>query len=272
MNQDFGIPFIAGLVTFVLLVIVVLVGAALTPHDPNRGDLKMRLLPPLTPSHPLGTDALGRDVATRLLYGSRISLYLASSGVILSMLVGVTLGLVAGFLKGPVDAFLMRAADVQLAFPFMILALTILTAVPPSNLTLIVLLALSGWVLFARTVRGSVLKETHKEYVEAATVLGASRRRIALRYVLPNLIPTIAVLAMLELAAMIMFESTMSFLGVGIQPPTASLGGMMLEGQTYMRSAWWVTVMPAIAIFVIVFSLSLISEGLRSVLDPRSHR
>jgi peptide/nickel transport system permease protein len=197
---------------------------------------------------------------------------MCGSSVLLAMIIGVGIGLVAGFVGGVVDNVLMRLVDIQLAFPFIILALVIVTAVPPSIPTLILLLVLAAWVLFARTVRGSVLKELSREYVQGATVLGASKVRIALKYVLPNLIPTIAVIASLELAALIMFESTLSFLGVGIQPPTPSWGGMMLEGQTYMRSSWWITTLPGVAIFLATLGLNLVSEGLRDVLDPRLQR
>lgn len=264
--------FVMGVVLFALVVFAAIIGPALMSYDPNRNDINQRLKPPLTPGHLLGTDALGRDLATRLIYGARISMLMCSVSVLLGMIVGVAVGLIAGFAGGWLDAVLMRLVDIQLAFPFILLALVIVTALPPSVPTLILLLSLSAWVLFARTVRGSVLKEINREYVHGAIVLGASRLRIALKYVLPNLIPTIAVIASLELAALIMFEATLSFLGVGIQPPTASWGGMMLEGQTYMRSAWWITTLPGVAIFLATLSMNLVSEGLRDILDPRLQR
>jgi peptide/nickel transport system permease protein len=177
--------------------------------------------------------------------------------------------MVAGFLGGWIDSAVMRLVDVQLAFPFILLALTAVAIFPSSVPVLIALLALAAWVLFARTIRGAVLREITSDYVQAAVTLGASRFRIALRYVLPNLLPTIVALATLEFAALILFEATLSFLGVGIRPPTPSLGGMMLEGQTYMRTAWWITTLPGIALFVTTMSLNLLSEGLRAHLDPR---
>ncbi len=264
--------FILGSVVFGLIVIVAVFVPLLSTVDPNRNDLRVLSEPPLSPGHLLGTDSLGRDMALRLIHGARISLLMGLSGVLLAMMLGVTVGMMAGFLGGWVDAVLMRLVDVQLAFPFILLALTLVTAIPPSIPTLILLLALAAWVLFARTIRGSVLKEINREYVQAAFVLGASRMRIAVKYVLPNLLPTIAVLATLELAALILFESTLSFLGVGIQPPTPSWGGMMLEGQTYIRTAWWITTLPGIALFITTLSLNLVSEGLRSILDPRLQR
>jgi len=264
--------FLFGVVLFVAVVFAASIGPSLVPYDPNRNDINVRLKPPLTPGHVLGTDALGRDLLARLIFGARISLLMCSVSVLLGMVIGVGIGLLAGFAGGWVDAVLMRLVDAQLAFPFIILALVIVTAIPPSVSTLILLLVLSAWVLFARTVRGSVLKEINREYVQGAVVLGASKLRIALKYVLPNLIPTIAVIASLELAALIMFEATLSFLGVGIQPPTPSWGGMMLEGQVYMRTAWWITTLPGVAIFIATLSLNLVSEGLRDILDPRLQR
>jgi peptide/nickel transport system permease protein len=267
-----NLSLIAGTTIFCLVLLAVVVGPMVSPYDPLRNDLTARLKPPLTLGHPLGTDQMGRDMAVRLMVGGRISLAMSGAGVLLAMVFGVGIGLLAGFQGRWVDSVLMRLADVQLAFPFILLALTILTAVRSSIGMLILLLTLAAWVLFARTVRSSVLKEITREYVQGAIVLGASRTRIAFRYVLPNLLPTIAVIATLELAALIMFEATLSFLGVGIQPPTPSWGGIMLEGQTYMRSAWWVTTLPGVGLFITTIGLNLMSEGLRDILDPRLQR
>jgi peptide/nickel transport system permease protein len=272
MNPRNSVSFVIGIILFGGMLLLAIAGPMLTNYSPTRGDIGARLLPPFTEGHLLGTDALGRDLATRLIYGARMSLYMGGMGVLIAMLVGVTVGLLAGFIGGWVDAILMRLVDIQLAFPFILLALTLVTAVAPTPTTLIVLLALGGWVLFARTVRGSVLKEINREYVHGAIVLGASQTRIALRYVLPNLIPTIAIIAALQLAALILFESTLSYLGVGIQPPTPSWGGIMLEGQTYMRSSWWITTLPGVALFLTTLGLNLVSEGLRNILDPRLQR
>jgi len=208
----------------------------------------------------------------RLLYGARLSLLMSGSGVVLGMLVGVSFGMFAGFSGGWIDTLFMRLVDAQLAFPFLLLALVIVTIVPPSELTITLLLALAAWVLFARTIRASVRKEISRDYVHAAVTLGASRFRIALHYVLPNLLPTIVVIATLQLAALMLFEATLSYLGVGIQPPTPSLGGIMLEGQAHMRSSWWITTFAGMTVFLLTLSLNLISEGLRDVLDPRLQR
>jgi len=267
-----NLALIGGSIILALVLLAVTVGPLLSPYDPLRNDLSARLKPPLTPGHILGTDQMGRDLAVRLMLGGRLSLMMSGAAVVLAMVIGVGIGLLAGFQGRWVDSALMRLVDVQLAFPFILLALTILTAVRSSVEILILLLTLAAWVLFARTVRGSVLKEINREYVQGAIVLGASRTRIALRYVLPNLMPTIAVIVTLELAALIMFEATLSFLGVGIQPPTPSWGGIMLEGQTYMRSAWWITTLPGVALFITTIGLNMMSEGLRDILDPRLQR
>jgi peptide/nickel transport system permease protein len=272
LNRRNSTSFVVGIVLFVGMLLLAVVGPVFSGYDPNRGEITARLLPPFSPGHIVGTDGLGRDLATRLMYGARMSLYMSGMGVILAMAFGVTVGLVAGFVGGWIDAVLMRLVDVQLAFPFILLALTLVTAVPPTPVTLMLLLALGAWVLFARTVRGSVLKEINREYVQGAVVLGASKTRIALRYVLPNIVPTIAIIAALELAALILFESTLSYLGVGIQPPTASWGGIMLEGQTYMRTAWWITTLPGVLLFITTLGLNMVGEGLRDLLDPRLQR
>jgi peptide/nickel transport system permease protein len=260
---------VVGAVFLILVLLAAVFGPILSPYSPIRGAGEAHLAPPLSKGHLLGTDALSRDIATRLAYGLRISLVLSGTAVLISMVVGVGIGMVAGFRGGWIDSTVMRLVDVQLAFPFILLALTAVAIFPSSVPVLIALLALAAWVLFARTIRGAVLREVNSDYVQAAVTLGASRVRIALRYVLPNLLPTIVALATLEFAALILFEATLSFLGVGIKPPTPSLGGMMLEGQTYLRTAWWITTLPGIALFITTMSLNLLSEGLRAHLDPR---
>jgi len=256
-------------------------GAALaapliTDQDPSRNNITARLRPPFwdtanrgSTEFPLGTDGLGRDMLSRILYGLRVSLVLALAGLCLSMALGVTLGLVSGLFGGRTDAVLMRVVDLQLAFPYIVLAMAIVAATKTSIPILIVLLGLAGWVYFARVVRGVVLQEMQRDYVRSAQVLGASRWRIGLRYVLPNVLPAIAIIATLQFPGLIIFEATLSFLGLGIQPPTPSLGGMMLDGTQYIASAWWVITLPGIAILLVTLSLNIMSDGLRQLLDPR---
>jgi peptide/nickel transport system permease protein len=260
---------VAGAAIFALILLAVMIGPLVSPYSPTRSAGEAQIAPLVSKSHPLGTDSLSRDMATRLAYGLRISLLLSGAAVLISMAVGVGIGMASGFLGGWLDSALMRLVDAQLALPFILIALLVVAVVPPSIPVLIGLLALAAWVIFARTIRGAVLREINSDYVQAAVTLGASRLRIALRYILPNLLPTIVALATLEFAALIMFEATLSFLGVGIEPPTPSLGGMMLEGQTYIRTAWWMTTLPGITLFITTMSLNLVSEGLRAHLDPR---
>lgn len=271
-----GTTLLAGLLLFALVVTAALAAPLLTPYEPTRNDLRARMQGPVwdaahqgSRDHPFGTDALGRDLFSRILYGIRISLALAGAGLLLSLTFGVTVGLVSGLFGGWFDIALMRLVDLQLAFPYVILAMAIVTATRTSIPILILLLALAGWVYFARVVRGSVLQEMQKDYVKAAQVLGAGRWRIGLRYVFPNVLPAVAIIATLQLPGLIIFEATLSFLGLGIQPPTPSLGGMMLDGVQYIASAWWVITLPGVAVLLTTLGLNLISDGLRQLLDPR---
>lgn len=271
-----GTTLLAGLLLFALVLAASLAAPLLTPYEPSRNDLRARMHGPVWDGahqgswdHPLGTDALGRDLFSRILYGIRISLALAGAGLLLSLSLGVTVGLVSGLFSGWFDLALMRLVDLQLAFPYVVLAMAIVTATRTSIPVLVLLLGLAGWVYFARVVRGSVLQEMQKDYVKAAQVLGASRWRIGLRYVFPNVLPAVAVIATLQLPALIIFEATLSFLGLGIQPPMPSLGGMMLDGVQYIASAWWVITLPGAAVLLTTLGLNLISDGLRQLLDPR---
>jgi peptide/nickel transport system permease protein len=265
-----------GVVLFLIILGAALAAPVLTEHEPNRNHLGDRLHGPFwdeahdgSTEYLLGTDGLGRDLLTRILYGLRVSLRLAGFGLLISMGLGVTVGLISGLFGGWIDIVLMRIVDLQLAFPYIVLAMAIVSAFKTSDTILIVLLGLAGWVYFARVVRGTVLQEMQKDYVKAAQVLGANKARTGLRYVFPNVLPSVAVIATLQFPALIIFEATLSFLGLGIQPPTPSLGGMMLDGTQYIASAWWVITIPGIAVLLTTLSLNLISDGLRQLLDPR---
>lgn len=276
LQREGSRTFLVGLLLFCLVAGAALAAPLITDHDPSRNNISARLRPPFwdtanrgSTEYPLGTDGLGRDMLSRILYGLRVSLVLAVAGLCLSMALGVTLGLVSGLFGGRTDAILMRVVDLQLAFPYIVLAMAIVAATKTSIPILIVLLGLAGWVYFARVVRGVVLQEMQRDYVRSAQVLGASRWRIGIRYVLPNVLPAIAIIATLQLPGLIIFEATLSFLGLGIQPPTPSLGGMMLDGTQYIASAWWVITLPGIAILLVTLSLNIMSDGLRQLLDPR---
>ncbi len=262
-----------------ILLAVVLASVAapvLTGADPIRPSFGQRLRPPWglggTAARPLGADNLGRDILARLLYGGRVSLALATSAVVLATGAGVLAGLLAGWLGGRVDDLVMRIADVQLAFPVIMLAIAIVAVVGTSPVALVGVLALSGWVLHARTVRANVLTIRHLEYVEAAAALGASRVRTVLRHVLPNTLAPILVIASSQFATMVLLESGLSFLGLGVQPPRPSWGGMLAEGRDYLSSAWWLATMPGVAISLVVLGANLLGDGLRDLLDPHLGR
>jgi len=245
----------------------------LAPADPIKPSFGQRLKPPQglggAAAHPLGTDNLGRDILARLLYGGRISLVLAASAVALAAGAGVVIGLVAGLVGGRLDDFVMRLADVQLAFPVIMLAIAIVAVVGTSPLALVSVLALSGWVLYARTVRASVLTIRQLDYVEAARTLGASDARVIAVHILPNTLAPILVLGSSQFATMVLLESGLSFLGLGLQPPQPSWGLMLAEGRDYLSNAWWLATVPGMAISLVVLGANLLGDGLRDLLDPR---
>ena len=259
---------------FVLLLVLVAVSAPwIAPQDPLRQTLRGRLGPPTLEgadglAHLLGTDQLGRDVLSRVIYGSRVSLMVGFSAVMIGGLLGSTLGLLAGFAGRRVDGVIMTVADAQLAFPFILLAIGIIAVLGPSFPTLVVVIGLSGWVSYARILRAQVLSLRSREFVEAVHALGGSTLRIIAQHVLPNVLSTIVVIATLELARSIVLEATLSFLGLGIQPPTPSWGGMIQEGREYLDSAWWISTCPGIVLMLTSIVVSRTGDWLRDVLDP----
>ena len=244
----------------------------LTPADPLKPSFGRRLQPPRAlggpPANLLGTDNLGRDILARLLYGGRISLTLAAVAVVLAAGGGVVVGLTAGAVGGRVDDVVMRLCDVQLAFPVIMLAIAIVAVVGTSPAALVGVLALSGWVLYARTVRANVLTIRQLEYVEAARTLGATDVRVVLRHILPNTLAPILVIGSSQFATMVLLESGLSFLGMGVQPPEPSWGLMLAEGRDYLSNAWWLATLPGLAISVVVLGANLLGDGLRDLLDP----
>jgi len=249
----------------------------LAPHDPTEFHLRSRLEPPAwlggDPAFPLGTDQLGRDMLSRLIYGARVSLVVGVLGVLVSIVIGVTLGLTAGYAGGRVDGFISRVIDTFMAIPFIILALAVIGAVGVdgnnSLLILIVVLGLTGWITFARVVRGEVLVVKDLEYVEAASALGQHHNAIVFRHILPNVTAPIIVLATLQIATVIIAESSLSFLGLGVQPPTITWGIMLSEGRDYLATSWWLSTFPGVAITLTTLGMILLGDWLRDVLDPR---
>lgn len=244
------------------------------PDSYDDQDARIRLKPPLWRSaegrvYVLGTDPLGRDVWSRIAYGARVSVSVAGAGLLLGGGVGVGLGLLAGFGGRVADALVMRAADIQLAFPSLLLAIGFIAVLGANVATLLGVLALRSWAVHARTVRGSVLLVREQESVLAARALGAGPLRLAFREVLPNMLAPLVVVATAQLGALILLESTLSFLGLGIQPPRPSWGNMLSAGRPYITVAWWVTAMPGFAILAAVLGANLLGDGLRDALDPR---
>ncbi len=264
---------------FGITVLLLMGGAALAapqiaPWDPGRQMLIKRLRPPAWQArglreHPLGTDHLGRDILSRILYGGRISLGVGLSAVTLSGLIGVTLGLLAGFHGGRTDAFIMRVVDVFLAIPYILLAMGVVFALGPSLLNVILVMAVTRWVQFARIVRADVLSIREREFVSGARARGNRSMRLLLRHVLPNALTPIIVVATLELAFMIIYESALSFLGLGVQPPTPTWGWMLADGRNYVATAWWLATLPGLAIMLTVLAVNLLGDWLRDMLDPR---
>ena len=256
-----------------LLVVVAVAAPYLAPHDPERGSLRARLTAPTLSAsdgraYVLGTDQLGRDVLSRMMFGTRVSLTIGFAAVLVGGAVGGALGLVAGFRGGVLDEAVMTVADAQLAFPFVLLAIGIIAVLGPSFPNLIIVVGLSGWVTYARVLRSQVLALRQRDFVQAILALGGSVPRILLRHILPNVASTFMVLATLELARAIVLEATLSFLGLGIQPPTPSWGGMIHEGREFLDSAWWISVFPGILLMLTSLVVSRAGDWLRDVLDP----
>lgn len=269
----------AGLVGAALLLIIITVAIAaplLDLPDPTRGDLRARLAAPtwtglFSPgAHPLGTDEVGRDILSRLIYGSRVTLIVATTAVVLGGLAGTALGIIAGFKGGLVDRILMRLVDIQLAIPLMLLALLVVAALGPSITNVVLVLALTSWIRYARIIRAQVLSLREREFVQSAHAVGASTLRITAMHILPNVITPALVVGTLELARVIIMDAALSFLGMGVQPPTPSWGRMLADGRVYLSTAWWVVTFPGLAIVITVLSVNLFGDWLRDYFDPKT--
>lgn len=269
---------LTGMILVIMMVIMALAAPLLAPHDPAKINIKARLAPPAwspggDPAFLLGTDQLGRDLLSRIIYGSRISLLIGLGGVVVAMVVGVFLGLLSGFFGGLLDTIISRMLDTFMAIPFIILALAVMgvLGVKGGNnvLRLIVVLALANWVIFTRVVRGDVLSVKARDYVEAARAIGQSTPKILWRYILPNVAASIIVLSTLQIATVIIAEASLSFLGLGVQPPTITWGIMLADGRDHLATSWWLSTFPGIAITLTVLGIILWGDWLRDILDPR---
>ena len=266
-----------GIPLFILLFLLVLPGLFapyLAPHNPIRGSLRARLKPPVwvqggTITHPLGTDKVGRDILSRIIYGARISLAVSLVAILVSGAIGTALGLIAGYFGGRLDALIMRLVDISLGLPVILLALVFVAAIGASFGTVVMVTAILLWARYARQVRGETLSIRERDFIARARVAGASHFRIMLRYIFPNVVNTLTVLATLQIGAVILLESALSFLGAGIPRPTPTWGSMIADGRDLIVVAWWIAMFPGLAIMLTVLSLNLLGDWLRDRLDPK---
>ncbi|MEK7387299.1 MAG: ABC transporter permease [candidate division NC10 bacterium] len=259
-------------------VLLVIIGATLiapwaAPHDPLAVDIRHRLAPPAwmeggTTQHLLGTDQVGRDLFARVVYGGRVSLVVGVFAVLISSSLGVLLGLAAGYFGSRTDAVIMTLLNVMLSFPFVLLALAVIAVLGPNLVNMIFVLGIADWPLYARVIRAETLAIREREFITAGRALGMSHARIMFGQILPNLVSLIVVIATLQVARVIILESFLSFLGLGIQPPTPAWGNMLGEGRVYMLNSWWIAAFPGLAIFVTTLAINLMGNALRDWLDP----
>jgi peptide/nickel transport system permease protein len=257
-----------------LFLLAALFAPAIAPYDPNAQNLLARLKPPGTASRNFyylaGSDELGRDLLTRLFYGARVSLLVAFASVALSGTIGVLAGMLAGYLRGAAELLVMRTVDVFLSIPAILLAILTVAVLGPGLVNVVLVLTLTRWPRYARIAYGQTLGIANMPYVRLATFMGAGPGRILFRHVLPNIIGAVTVVATLEFGLMVLFEAGLSFLGLGVQPPTASWGAMLSTGRNYLATAWWIATLPGLCLFLLVLAVNLIGDDLRDRFDPRS--
>jgi ABC-type dipeptide/oligopeptide/nickel transport system permease subunit len=256
-----------------LIIFVTLAAPWLAPYSPVEVDIRHRLGPPAwmeggKTDHWLGTDQIGRDLLSRMIYGGRVSLLIGVTAVAISSTIGVLLGLAAGYFGAKVDWIIMTLINVMLTFPFVLLALAVIAVLGPSLLNMILVLGVAGWPIYARVIRAETMALREREFVVAGRALGMSHARIIFGQILPNLISAITVVATLQIAQVIILESFLSFLGLGVQPPTPAWGNMLGEGRVYMLNSWWIAAFPGAAIFVTTLVINLMGNALRDWLDP----
>tara|TARA_B100002003_G_scaffold131485_1_gene121546 strand:- start:5965 stop:6861 length:897 start_codon:yes stop_codon:yes gene_type:complete len=249
----------------------------IAPQDPYETDLLRRLQPPAWMeegeiAYIFGCDALGRDVLSRLIYGSRISIAIGLAVILIATTIGTMAGLIAGYKRGVTDVLISRLCDILLGFPYLIFAIGLMAMMGPGFINIIIALTYKEWVLPCRVVRGETLVAREVEYVEAARAIGASQMHVMLREILPNILSPVIVVATFRMAHIIIVEASLSFLGIGVQPPTASWGSMVADGREFLLDAWWISTFPGLAILLLVLAINIASQGLRDAFDPRLHR
>jgi ABC-type dipeptide/oligopeptide/nickel transport system permease subunit len=261
-------------VVVLLFVLMAIFAPWVAPQNPYATDLFRRLQPPAWIEggdwgFPLGCDALGRDILSRMIYGARISIFIGSAVILVATTIGILAGLAAGYLRGWVDVVISRLVDILLGFPYLIFAIGLMAMMGPGLWNIILALAYKEWVIPCRVVRGETLATRELEYVEAARALGASSRHIMLKEILPNILSPVIVVSTIRMAHVIILEASLSFLGLGVQPPTASWGSMVSDGRAFILEAWWVSTFPGVAILLLVLAINVASQGLRDAFDPR---
>ncbi|NIO06352.1 MAG: ABC transporter permease subunit [Proteobacteria bacterium] len=252
---------------------VAIFASFIAPHNPYEGEITKRLMPPFwieggTKDHILGTDQVGRDLLTRIIFGSRVSLVVGFASVLISVTIGVFLGLISGYYGSIVDWIISSIVNIMLTFPFVLLALAVIAVVGPSFQNMLVVLGLTSWPFYTRVVRAEVLKWKELDFVEAARAMGMKSNRILFSQIFPNILNSVLVLSSLQVARFIILEAFLSFLGLGVQPPTPSWGGMLGDARVYMLTSWWLATFPGLAIFVATFGISLMGDGIRDFFDP----
>jgi ABC-type dipeptide/oligopeptide/nickel transport system permease subunit len=261
-------------IVVLLFVLMAIFAPLIAPHDPYATDLFRRLQPPAWMeggdwAYLLGCDALGRDILSRIIYGARISIFIGAAVILVATTIGIVAGLAAGYLRGWVDTVISRLVDILLGFPYLIFAIGLMAMMGPGLSNIILALAYKEWVIPCRVVRGETLVTRELEYVEAARALGASRWHIMRREILPNILSPVIVVATIRMAHVMILEASLSFLGLGVQPPTASWGAMVADGRAFILESWWVSTFPGVAILLLVLAINVASQGLRDAFDPR---
>ena len=263
-----------GMVIIILWILCAIFADVIAPYGPNDVNIMLRMKPPAwmdggSSAHLLGTDEVGRDVLSRLIYGCQISLIVGLMSVVVSLIIGTTLGLVSGFFGGKVDAVIMRACDVMLAFPFIFMALCFMAVLGSGLKNVIIVLGITGWMSYARTVRGQTLSLREREFVRAAATSGCKKTRVMFRHILPNVIDQAIVLGTLEMGTSILSEASLTFLGMGVPATIPTWGNMIASGRDYIYTAWWLTTFPGLVIFLVCLSINFVGDWIRDVRDPR---
>lgn len=262
-----------GIIIIILVIFTAIFAPLIAPHSPSKQEISKRLSPPYFLggefTYFLGTDAIGRDTLSRIIYGSRISLIVGIASVLGAGLIGSICGVISGYFGAKVDNVIMRIVDVQMAIPFLVLAIAVMAVLQPGLKNIIIVLIITGWVRYARIARAQTLVVKENEFIRAAVALGATRFRVVFSDVVPNIVMPILIMATLEVGQMILAEAALSFLGLGVQPPTPSWGGMVADGRDYLSFAWWVPTLPGLAILITVLGINFFGDWVRDSFDPR---